>query len=78
MNKIFNAGKFILNFCLNLIILAAIVIILVWAIWDVSPQTSFSKTASLITDGWAFITGKDAPKNSSARTKTDQPTESKK
>ena len=65
MDKIVIFMSRLLDWIVNLLMLAAAAVLLAWIIWDVPPQTSFTKTAQFFSDGWTLITGKnqtDMPK----------------
>ena len=38
--------------------LGGLAIVLLWLIWDVTPQTSITKTAYFFSESWAIITGR--------------------
>ena len=59
MNKIMNVLTHLLNWIVNIILLAGLAILLAWILWDVPPQVSLEKSATFFSNGWHLITGKD-------------------
>ena len=47
----------ILTIIIDTIVLGGIIIVLAWASWDVTPQTSITKTAYFFSESWRLITG---------------------
>ena len=58
MNKIFKIIKFFIEFLINLAIFVALAIVVLWLFWDVTPQTSVTKTAYFFSESWRLISGK--------------------
>jgi hypothetical protein len=52
--------KFILTAIIDIIVLGGLAIVLAWAIWDVTPQTSITNTAYFFSESWRTLTGKPA------------------
>ena len=57
MNKIMIILKHLLNWIVNIILLAGLAVLLAWALWDVPPQVSWEKSALFFSRSWHFITG---------------------
>jgi hypothetical protein len=57
MEKLLKCIKFTLNLIINTIVLTGIGFALLWAIWDIKPQTSITKTAYFFSESWRIITG---------------------
>ena len=58
MDIFFKILKFIITAIVDIIVLSGLAIVLAWAIWDVTPQTSITKTAYFFSESWRLITGK--------------------
>ena len=58
MDIFFKIIQTIVSAIINIVILGGIIIVLAWAIWDVTPQTSITKTAYFFSESWHLITGK--------------------
>jgi len=58
MNKILSLINHILNWILNILVVAGIAVLLAWAVWGVRPQTSLMKTGYFFSDIWRFVSGK--------------------
>ena len=56
MSKILNFINHVLNWMLNLIILAGVAVFLAWLIWGIAPQESIMKTGYFLSDGWHWMT----------------------
>ena len=50
--------KFILTAIIDIVVLGGLAIVLAWAIWDVTPQTSITNTAYFFSESWRMLTGK--------------------
>ena len=72
MDIFLKAIKFILTAIVDIIVLSGITVVLAWAIWDVTPQTSITKTAYFFSQSWRIITGKTGPVQSGARVTKEQ------
>ena len=53
--------KFILTAIIDIIVLSGLAIVLAWAIWDITPQTSITNTAYFFSQSWHIITGTSQP-----------------
>ena len=58
MNIFTKTIHFILTAIIDIIVLSGLAIVLAWAIWDVTPQTSITKTAYFFSESWRILTGK--------------------
>ena len=58
MNIFLKIFRIALTASIDVIVLGGIAIVLAWVIWDISPQTSISKTAYFFSESWHIITGK--------------------
>lgn len=58
MNIFLKTFKFLLSTLINIVVISGIIIVLAWAVWDVSPQTSITKTAYFFSESWRIISGK--------------------
>ncbi|MBQ4472392.1 MAG: hypothetical protein II942_04040 [Alphaproteobacteria bacterium] len=66
MEKLFKFIHFMLSALINVMAAVGLVIVLLWLIWDVSPQQTITKTAYFFSESWALITGRqpdDSTKN---------------
>lgn len=61
MKNILKIVQFIGNSLINIVVIVGIVIFLLWAIWDVSPQVSITKSAYFFSESWRIISGKALP-----------------
>ncbi|MBQ3696255.1 MAG: hypothetical protein II938_04765 [Alphaproteobacteria bacterium] len=50
--------KIMLSTIINIIVFGGLIIVLAWAIWDITPQTSITKTAYFFSESWRIITGR--------------------
>ena len=76
MDKIVIFMSRLLDWVVNLLMLAGAAILLAWAIWDVPPQTSLTKTAQFFADSWVLITGKNQQDTSNQKVTKEQLKES--
>ena len=58
MEKIFKVIKFIIDFIINLTVLVGLIIVVSWIFWDVTPQTSITKTAYFFSESWRIMSGR--------------------
>ena len=78
MNKILKAIKFFIEFLINLAIFVALAIVVLWLFWDVSPQTSVTKTAYFFSESWRILSGKQKSTEEFTQVGRQQLTESQK
>ncbi len=76
MDKIVIFMGRLLDWIVNLLMLAGAAVLLAWAIWDIPPQTSLTKTAQFVTDSWFFMTGKTQQNTSKKQVTSEQLKES--
>ena len=58
MEKIVKIIKFFINGIIDIVILVGLAIVLLWLLWDVTPQTSITKTAYFFSESWRILSGK--------------------
>ena len=63
MSKILKIIKILIEVLINLAIFVALAIILLWVFWDVTPQTSVTKTAYFFSESWRLISGHQKPED---------------
>ena len=61
MEKILKIVRFIGDCFINIVVISGILIFLLWAIWDVSPQASITKAAYFFSESWRLISGRALP-----------------
>ena len=49
--------RFILTAIVDIVVLSGLAVVLAWAIWDITPQTSIKNTAYFCSESWHIITG---------------------
>lgn len=72
MNKIMNLLNWVLNGIVNLVLIAGLVLLIAWAVWDVPPQVSLEKTAHFFSNSWHLITGTETTKEEKAQVTAEQ------
>jgi len=58
MEKILNFIRFMLNAFINIVVLVGLTIVILWLVWDISPQQTITKTAYFFSQSWAIVTGR--------------------
>ena len=58
MEKLLKFIRIFLSVIINIVMLAGIAIVLLWLIWDITPQTSITKAAYFFSDSWHLVTGR--------------------
>ncbi len=58
MEKLLKIIRLLISLVIDVIMLGGLTIVLLWLIWDVTPQTSITKTAYFFSESWAIMTGR--------------------
>lgn len=72
MDIFFKILKLIVTIIVHVVVIGGLIIFLAWAIWDVTPQTSITKTAYFFSESWRLITGQQKSEQTPPQVTRDQ------